>query len=114
VKVTTAGYFVDPYGYNGQGKLWLSPSNDGRDNYGDVLIDWPNDPECESPSDDSEETDCNDGVDNDLDGLVDYPDDLDCDDISDIAELPEPGQLLMFIAGAALLLQFNRVRQKSS
>ncbi|MCB9678817.1 MAG: hypothetical protein H6737_27180, partial [Alphaproteobacteria bacterium] len=49
--------------------------NDGFDNDGDSLIDYPNDPEC-APFDGNENTfaDCTDGFDNDGDGLIDTAD----------------------------------------
>ncbi|MFC1732671.1 hypothetical protein ACFL6I_20400 [candidate division KSB1 bacterium] len=74
--------------------------NDGIDNDGDSMIDFPNDPGCSSPTDD-DETDtgtlpeCNDGIDNDNDGLIDFPDDPGCDDANDdnetdsVVDLPE-------------------------
>ena len=62
--------------------------NDGIDNDGDGLIDFPNDPGCTSPDDDDETDDCQttkltcpqcgDGIDNDGDGLIDYPADPSC------------------------------------
>ena len=59
---------------------------DGVDNNGDGLFDFPDDPGCDSFSDDSEDTvcpgpacpDCSDGADNDGDGATDYPDDPSC------------------------------------
>jgi large repetitive protein len=56
--------------------------SDGKDNDGDGLIDFPDDPGCTSPSDDSEdslpEPQCKDGRDNDGDGKIDYPNDPGC------------------------------------
>ncbi len=57
--------------------------NDGVDNDMDGKIDYPNDPGCDSPSD-NDETDpavepvCSDGMDNDADGLTDFPSDYGC------------------------------------
>lgn len=48
---------------------------------GDGLIDYPADPGCTSPTDNSEHDatlPCDDGVDNDGDGLIDYPNDPGC------------------------------------
>jgi len=53
------------------------------DDDGDLLIDYPVDPECRDLADDSEEIDCDDGVDNDGDGFADFPDDPGCDDLLD-------------------------------
>jgi hypothetical protein len=59
---------------------------DGIDNNGDGGIDYPFDPGCSAPSDNSEVAVCPglacpvcaDGIDNDDDGLVDYPTDRQC------------------------------------
>lgn len=58
---------------------------DGIDNDSDTLIDFPDDPGCESPND-SSELDiyaCQDGIDNDSDSLIDFPDDPGCGSITD-------------------------------
>lgn len=54
--------------------------SDGVDNDGDLLVDYPEDPNCASPTDDAERFlfACNDGVDNDGDLDVDHPLDRDC------------------------------------
>lgn len=67
--------------------------NDGVDNDGDGLVDYPNDPGCSSEIDDDEEEisppayvaryACNDEIDNDQDGLIDYPDDHGCSSSTD-------------------------------
>jgi hypothetical protein len=61
--------------------------SDERDNDGDGLIDYPNDPGCASPQDDDETNNtppqCSDGQDNDGDGFVDYPSDPGCTDRND-------------------------------
>ena len=49
--------------------------NDGIDNDGDGLTDYPNDPGCASSGDDDEQrpdVECDDGIDNDNDGGIDY------------------------------------------
>jgi hypothetical protein len=64
---------------------------DGRDNDGDQLADWPDDPGCSDADDDSEhgaELPCDDGLDNDADGAVDYPADPGCGDASWTTESP--------------------------
>ena len=48
--------------------------SDGADNDGDGLVDYPADPGCGSPNDDSENPACDDGIDNDGDGLKDLAD----------------------------------------
>jgi hypothetical protein len=58
--------------------------SDGVDNDGDGLVDFPEDPGCIGPNDDSEDSapspQCSDGRDNDGDGKVDYPNDPGCSD----------------------------------
>ena len=64
----------------------VSECTDGLDNNSDGRTDFPFDPGCTSPSDDSETTVCpgaqcpvcSDGVDNDLDGATDFPADSTC------------------------------------
>lgn len=66
--------------------------SDGVDNDADLLIDFPQDPDCDSALDDEEETvpRCADDLDNDGDGLVDYPADPGCHAALDDDE-SEPG-----------------------
>ncbi len=60
--------------------------SDGLDNNGDGKIDYPTDPGCDSPSDNTETTVCpgancpvcSDTTDNDADGHIDYATDLSC------------------------------------
>ena len=56
--------------------------SDGKDNDGDGMIDFPDDPGCVSPMDDSEDSppspQCADGRDNDNDGKTDFPNDPGC------------------------------------
>ena len=61
---------------------------DGLDNDANGLTDFPADPGCSSPLDDSESTipGCEDGSDNDWDGLTDYPADPGCSSPSDDTE----------------------------
>jgi len=64
----------------------LAQCNDNVDNNGNGKKDYPNDPGCDSPSDDTETTVCpgascpvcSDGMDNDGDGQTDYPADTSC------------------------------------
>jgi hypothetical protein len=71
------------------------PCRNGRDDDGDLEIDYPNDPGCRS-ADDDDETDppdppprCNDGIDNDADGIIDYPRDPGCVDLEDDDEFEQ-------------------------
>jgi hypothetical protein len=57
--------------------------SDGVDNDTDGKKDYPNDPGCDSPLDDSETNpatlpQCADGIDNDSDGAIDFPADTGC------------------------------------
>src|SRR5690606_946003 len=61
--------------------------DDGRDDDADGHTDYPADPGCASPADDSEDDACPagpgcpvcaDGLDNDGDGAIDYPADTGC------------------------------------
>jgi hypothetical protein len=66
--------------------------NDKSDNDGDGKTDFPNDPGCDSLTD-NDETDapaCQDGLDNDNDGLVDFPHDPGCTAANDTNETDPP------------------------
>lgn len=64
--------------------------DDGVDNDGDGGIDME-DPGCESPEDDNEDSpECSDGLDNDDDDLIDYPDDKGCASEEDDRESDAP------------------------
>jgi len=63
--------------------------DDGLDEDGDGLVDFPDDPGCDSADDADERSDalvCDDGVDDDGDGLIDYPADPGCSDPTDATE----------------------------
>jgi large repetitive protein len=69
--------------------------SDQRDNDGDGLIDYPNDPGCTLPQEDSEDDDCpdgascpqcSDGKDNDGNGRLDFPNDPGCTSAGDSIE----------------------------
>jgi len=63
-------------------KTVLPQCSDGEDNDGDGMIDFPDDPGCIGPNDESEDSlpspQCSDGRDNDNDGKVDFPQDPGC------------------------------------
>jgi hypothetical protein len=66
--------------------------NDGIDNDGDGLVDFPADPGCSSPTDISEHDaalPCDDGLDNDGDGLIDFPADPGCFSPTSTTESPQ-------------------------
>ncbi len=66
--------------------------SDSFDNDGDGLTDFPNDPGCTSPTDNSEYNSspqtyqCSDGIDNDGDGKIDFPHDPGCTSLTDNSE----------------------------
>ncbi len=63
--------------------------DDGVDNDGDGLVDWPDDPGCDDSEDPSEQSSalvCDNGLDDDGDTLVDVADDPGCDDPGDPSE----------------------------
>lgn len=68
---------------------------DAIDNDADGLTDYPDDPGCLEPTDDTERDpapQCSDGLDNDGDGATDFPDDTNCDSGDDDAEAPRCGE----------------------
>ncbi len=86
-----AGVLACPVGFGcngapGSRTCTLAQCADGADNNGDGKADFPNDPGCDSPSDNAETTvcpgstcpACADGIDNDGDGSTDYPADGGC------------------------------------
>ncbi len=90
--------------------------NDGADDDGDGLVDYPNDPGCASIADDSEvdpspEPQCHDGLDNDADALVDYPADPGCASAADGSEIDAcvPGVPVLDLpeSGATGMLSFG-------
>ncbi|MDQ4049951.1 MAG: hypothetical protein M3131_11320, partial [Actinomycetota bacterium] len=112
---------------------------DGRDNDGDGRIDFPDDPGCTSPNDDSEAdagtagqgggggggrdaTECSDGRDNDGDGRIDFPNDPGCTSAADDSEggggnaLAFTGTNIVFmlLLGSLVLLAGLRLRVLTS
>jgi hypothetical protein len=71
------------------GEFYPSTCNDGVDNDGDSLTDYPHDPGCDNATDDSElnvAVACDNGRDDDNDGKIDYPADPGCSSPSDTDE----------------------------
>jgi hypothetical protein len=88
--------------------------DDGLDEDGDGLIDYPADPGCESALDFDEQDEalvCDNGIDDDGDGLIDFPEDDGCDDSLDTSEVPEPGFSAALFAGASGLALAGRRRR---
>jgi hypothetical protein len=94
-----SGVLACPSGFGcngapGSKKCTAAQCQDGVDNNGDGKVDYPNDPGCDSPSDNTEVTvcpgagcpQCGDGADNDLDGEIDFPADPGCTAASDTQE----------------------------
>jgi hypothetical protein len=82
------------------------PCDDGIDNDGDGLRDYPADPGCASPSAATESPECDDGIDNDGDGGIDTdgnPPDPECDSVpshfDEAIPVPEPSGILMLVVG---------------
>jgi hypothetical protein len=93
------------------------PCDDGIDNDGDGLPDFPEDPGCAWQGGSTESPECNDGVDNDGDGGIDSdgtPPDPECGDVpfhlDESVPVPEPGMLVMLAAGAVFLATVGRRR----
>ncbi len=92
----------------------LPECKDGLDNDADGLIDFPSEPGCDSPEDNTELDDCPSGpncpacsndIDDDADGLIDLGPDPGCTSASDDSEIDEcvPGleTLVLTSAGAS-------------
>jgi hypothetical protein len=76
----------------GFGSLLFPICDDGIDNDGDGLVDYPEDPGCGAANDESENDPgrpCDDGIDNDGDGATDYPSDAGCLSLADPSEGPD-------------------------
>jgi probable HAF family extracellular repeat protein len=91
--LTIVGYGTNP---SGDTEGWIATIErhcaDGYDNDGDGLLDFPDDPGCDSVDDPSERSPdllCDDGEDNDDDGLIDYPSDPGCFSPSSSIENPQ-------------------------
>jgi len=74
--------FVAACGGNDTNNATKTQCNDGVDNDGDGLVDFPDDPGCTSETDNTENSlpspQCSDGRDNDGDGKIDFPNDPGC------------------------------------
>ena len=81
----SSAFLVSCASKNGNNMITPAPQcSDGIDNDGDGLIDFPDDPGCNSAEGNDEGhlpwPQCSDGRDNDGDGKIDYPDDPGCFD----------------------------------
>ena len=114
--LATAGVINCPTGYGCIGGVCLGnlECNNGMDDDGDGLNDYPDDPGCGGPTDTTEADDCPSGpncpqcandTDDDGDGDIDYPADVDClaasdDDESEPACTFESDPILAFASGS--------------
>ena len=85
------GFIVDLFAYRDDLLALVDQPDcdDGLDDDGDGLVDYPDDPGCESPTDPSERSSllvCDNGLDDDGDGLIDHPADPGCDSPLDPSE----------------------------
>jgi hypothetical protein len=88
--------------------------DDGLDEDGDGLVDYPADPGCASAFDFDEQSDalvCDNGIDDDMDGFIDFPEDDGCDDSLDTDEVPEPGFSVALMTGTLGLMIAGRRRR---
>ena len=95
--VVTSGDATEP-----PGPPAAAACDNERDDDGDGRIDFPNDPDCDSPGDTDETHEtgpppnpppaaaCDNARDDDGDGLVDFPNDPDCDSSDDTDETGPP------------------------
>jgi len=82
--------------------------NDGLDDDGDSKIDYPNDPGCATPQDDTETDtcpgagcpECGNGIDDDGDTTTDYPLDLTCKAAGDASEACATSEGVVLITSA--------------
>ncbi len=91
--------------------------NDGLDEDGDGLTDFPNDPGCSDANDTDERGaafECDNGLDDDGDGLFDYPDDGGCTSPFDDTELTPAIPTGDFGAAILTLAAFGFLAQSSA
>lgn len=88
--------------------------NDGLDDDGDGLIDFPDDPGCADANDSNERGPdfvCDNGLDDDLDGLIDFPADDGCLSPTDQSEAPLPVPNSLLGAGLLGLMLYSLARR---
>ncbi len=87
--------------------------NDGLDEDGDGLVDYPSDPGCVNAGDFSERGagyECDNGVDDDGDSSIDFPSDPGCLHPTNRVEAPEPGIGLSIGFGVLVLAAATKRR----
>jgi len=107
------GYIVDLFAYRSDilAVIEQPECDDGIDDDGDGLTDFPDDPGCTDAFDPDERGapfECDNGIDDDEDGLTDFPDDDGCLDPTSPIEAPEPGVSAMLGAGVLTLCALRR------
>jgi hypothetical protein len=108
-----AGFIVDLFAYRNDILAIIDQPacNDGLDDDGDGLVDYPDDPGCADEFDTDERGasfECDNGIDDDGDGLIDFPDDDGCLDATGLIEAPEPGLTTMLGVGVLALCAFRK------
>jgi hypothetical protein len=108
-----AGFIVDLFAYRNDILAIIDQPdcNDGLDDDGDGLTDYPDDPGCTDAFDVDERGasfECDNGLDDDGDGLIDFPDDDGCLHPTNPIEAPEPGMTTMLGVGVIALCAFRK------
>jgi len=111
------GFIVDLFAYRNDILAIIDQPdcNDGLDDDGDGLVDYPDDPGCVDEFDTDERGasfECDNGIDDDGDGLIDFPDDDGCLDTTGLLEAPEPGLTTMLGVGVLALCAFRTRRRE--
>ena len=110
------GVIVDLFAYRNDilAVIEQPDCNDGLDDDGDGLTDYPDDPGCSDALDPDERGanfECDNGIDDDGDGLTDFPDDDGCLAPTDQTEAPPPVPNTMFGAGVLGLALYTLARR---
>jgi hypothetical protein len=111
--VGNLGFIVDLFAYRNDILAIIDQPdcNDGLDDDGDGLTDFPDDPGCIDEFDTDERGasfECDNGIDDDADGLTDFPDDDGCLHPTNPIEAPEPGLTSMLSVGVLALCALRR------
>jgi hypothetical protein len=107
------GYVADLFAYRNDilAVIDQPDCDDGLDDDGDGLTDYPDDPGCSAAPDGDERGpiyECDNGIDDDGDGLIDFPDDDGCLHPTNPIEAPEPGLSTMLGVGVLALCTLRR------
>ena len=107
------GHIVDLFAYRNDILAIIDQPDcdDGLDDDGDGLTDYPDDPGCIDEFDTDERGasfECDNGIDDDTDGFTDFPDDDGCLHPTNSIEAPEPGLTAMLSVGVLALCTLRR------